>query len=86
MTTIREHLNSGTLEGYRLAKKMLQASYGKVPLCCVEARGRRSYNGKRLTIWLKCSFLNKWLTTTAFKQKCLECQDEMVAIVMNQEL
>lgn len=85
MTTVREELETGSKEGYRLARKMLKERYGKVPFCNVEVKSRKSSLG-RMSTWIKCSWLNKWYTEKAFKHKCLECQREMVSIIMHREL
>jgi len=81
MATIREYLEAGTKEGFRLAKKMLQERYGYTPLCCVEIKTKKSFNNKRITTWIKCSYLKRFYTEKIFKRKCLECQDEMIAII-----
>jgi len=84
MTTVREYLESGTKEGYRLARKMLKEKYKLTPLCCVELKTRKNSLG-HISIWIKCSWLGRWYSEKSFKRKCLKCQDEMVAIIMKRE-
>ena len=75
--TIREWLNTGSKEGYRLAWKMLKVYYGKVPLCRVEVKTRKSSLG-RISTWIKCSWLKRWYTEKVFRRRCLICQEEML--------
>lgn len=69
MTTIREHLEQGTLKGAILSfYKMYK---GNTPLCCYE---NRLVNGEWL---ITCTWLHELMIFEDFRKKCLECQEEI---------
>jgi len=85
MTSIRECLETGTKEGHRLARKMLMAYYGQIPLCHVETKLRKSLVTKKTVALVKCSWLSRWYTEKVFRSKCINCQGEMLNIIMENE-
>lgn len=73
MTTLREHLNQGTLVGPIL--EFYLKNKNKVPLCCFENKKVRGQ-------WLiKCHWLKKYMTFEEFERKCKQCQQEMEEIL-----
>jgi len=69
MTTLREHLENGTLEGEIL--EFYKRNVGQVPLCCFECK---KIQGKWM---ISCSWLKQYYSLDEFTEKCLECQEEM---------
>jgi len=82
MTTLRERLEEGE---YKLVAEILAEKFGQIPLCCIEVRSRKSSLGK-ISVWVRCNWLKRWYTYHKFKEKCIECQEEMVSIIEHWEL
>ena len=69
MTTLREHLERGSLVG-KIYEFYLEHK-GQVPLCCFE---NKWING----VWMiTCCWLKDYMTFEEFEKKCLQCQKEM---------